>query len=421
MRIVFVLHQFYPEFSGGTERVVLNLARCAQRAGHYVHVLACTMRDPAPAGKSSGALAGAHHEVYQGVPVTLIPRSLLPASGDLGFDVAPAMVDQVRDWMRAERFELVHVFHTLRMASALLAAQQCDLPYVVTLTDFFVGCYRINAINAQGKPCSGPDEGRSCARDCLVPEWTEPALLQRHQLAKALLQGAIERVVPSEYVAEFFRAAFPELPLRVIPHGIDFLALMGNGHSVVHAHEGLEPEAPITLGYVGAIVAQKGLHILLQALQRVPSDRLRLRVVGGFYGDPVHQQDIRNMMAADSRVEWVGQVPPGDVAAVLKQVDLLCLPSVVPESFSLVLHEAAVLGVPALVSDLGAPPAKIKAHGGGRVVAAGDVNAWAQALTEILEVPDTLPSWRTGMRLPYRVEEEAFFYESLYRQAVVPH
>ena len=54
-------------------------------------------------------------------------------------------------------------------------------------------------------------------------------------------------------------------------------------------------------------------------------------------------------------------------------------------------------------------------------MAAGDVNAWAQALTEILEVPDTLPSWRTGMRLPYRVEEEAFFYESLYRQAVVPH
>ena len=155
--------------------------------------------------------------------------------------------------------------------AALLAAQQCGLPYVVTLTDFFVGCYRINAINAQGQPCSGPDEGRSCVRDCLVPEWTEPALLQRHQLAKALLQGAIERVAPSEYVAEFFRASFPELPLRVIPHGIDFLALMGNGQSVVHAHEDLAPEAPITLGYVGAIVAQKGLHILLQALQRVPA------------------------------------------------------------------------------------------------------------------------------------------------------
>ena len=122
MRILFVLHQFYPEFSGGTERVVLNLARCAQRAGHYVHVLACTMREsPASQRKASGALGGAYHEVYQGLPVTLIPRSQLPASGDLGFDVAPAMVEQVRDWMRAERFELVHVFHAMRMSSALMA------------------------------------------------------------------------------------------------------------------------------------------------------------------------------------------------------------------------------------------------------------------------------------------------------------
>eukprot|EP01034_Spumella_vulgaris_P025529 gene25529-31999_t len=235
----------------------------------------------------------------------------------------------------------------------------------------------------------------------------------------ALLQGAVERVVPSEYVAEFFRAAFPGLSLRVIPHGVDFLALMGAGQGHASTDDRQEPDAPITLGYLGSIVLQKGLHVLLQALQRVPSSRLRLRVAGGFYGDPVHQQEIRNLIAADTRVEWLGQVQPGEVAAVLGGIDLLCLPSIVPESFSLVLHEAAALGVPSLVSDLGAPRAKIEAHGGGRSVAAGDVNAWAQALTEIVEAPDTLGSWRSGMRLPYRVEEEAFFYESLYRQAVV--
>ena len=329
MRILFVLHQFYPEFSGGTERVVLNLARCAQRAGHYVHVLACTMREsPASQRKASGALGGAYHEVYQGLPVTLIPRSQLPASGDLGFDVAPAMVEQVRDWMRAERFELVHVFHAMRMSSALMAAQQCGLPYVVTLTDFFVGCYRINAINAKNMPCAGPEEGRACGRDCLVSPWSELALLQRHQLAKALLQGASECVVPSEYVADFFRAAFPDCHWRVIPHGIDFLSLAAPGvdTSVPQA----SAEGIVTLGYLGSIVPQKGLHVLLQALSCVPSSRLRLRVVGGFYGDPVYGEDIRKMIASDPRVEWVGQVEPAEVAGILKSMDLLCLPSIVP-------------------------------------------------------------------------------------------
>ena len=417
MRILFVLHQFYPEFSGGTERVVLNLARCAQRAGHYVHVLACTMREsPASQRKASGALGGAYHEVYQGLPVTLIPRSQLPASGDLGFDVAPAMVEQVRDWMRAERFELVHVFHAMRMSSALMAAQQCGLPYVVTLTDFFVGCYRINAINAKNMPCAGPEEGRACGRDCLVSPWSELALLQRHQLAKALLQGASECVVPSEYVADFFRAAFPDCHWRVIPHGIDFLSLAAPGvdTSVPQA----SAEGIVTLGYLGSIVPQKGLHVLLRALSCVPSSRLRLRVVGGFYGDPVYGEDIRKMIASDPRVEWVGQVEPAEVAGILKSMDLLCLPSIVPESFSLVLHEAAVLGLPALVSDLGAPRARLEAHGGGQVVAAGNVQAWARALAAIVDASDTIQGWRSGIRLPYRVEEEAFFYESLYRQLV---
>ena len=44
MRILIVLHQFFPEFSGGTERVALNLARTAQRAGHHVRVLACAVQ-----------------------------------------------------------------------------------------------------------------------------------------------------------------------------------------------------------------------------------------------------------------------------------------------------------------------------------------------------------------------------------------
>lgn len=421
MRIVFVLHQFYPEFSGGTERVVLNLARCAQRAGHYVHVLACTMREPTPRkgkGKAKEGLGGAFHEIYQGIPVTLIPRSLLPASGDLGFDVAPAMVEQLRDWMRAERFDLAHVVHSMRMASALLAAQQCGLPCVVTLTDFFVGCYRINAINVQGAPCAGPNEGRTCGRDCLVPPWSESTLLQRHQLARAFLQGAAERVVPSEYVAGFFRAAFPDLHWRVIPHGIDFLGLVARGQDADGPQE--NTGGLVTLGYLGSIVPQKGLHILLQALSRVPSNRLRLRIAGGFYGDPVYQNDIRKMIASDPRVEWIGQVEPTDLAGVFKRMDLLCLPSIVPESFSLALHEAAVLGVPALVSDLGAPREKLEEHGGGRVVRAGDVQAWAQALAEIADSPEILQSWSSRIPLPYRVEEEAFFYESLYRQAVAP-
>jgi hypothetical protein len=68
MRILFILHQFYPEFSGGTERVALDLARSAQRAGHYVRVLASTINPAISGGRPCADLAGAIQSDYKGVP-----------------------------------------------------------------------------------------------------------------------------------------------------------------------------------------------------------------------------------------------------------------------------------------------------------------------------------------------------------------
>ena len=68
-----------------------------------------------------------------------------------------------------------------------------------------------------------------------------------------------------------------------------------------------------------------------------------------------------------------------------------------------------------LVSDLGAPGLLVACHGGGKVVASGDVAAWAAAIEALIADPEQLASWQTRLPLPVRIEEEAFFYDSLYR------
>ncbi len=79
------------------------------------------------------------------------------------------------------------------------------------------------------------------------------------------------------------------------------------------------------------------------------------------------------------------------------------------------MHEASALGVPALVSDLGAPGAHVAHHGGGRALAFGDVEVWAKAISHAIESPDQIKVWKARLPLPLRVEEEAFYYDSLYR------
>ena len=411
MRILYVVHQFYPEFGSGTERVTLNLARMAQRAGHHVQVLACMLDRGQHRGVAAPGLAEALTYMVDGITVTMLDRASLPAGAETGLAVSDTVRDQLAAWMQAQRFDVMHLMHPMRSASAIAAAQRIGLPLVLTLTDHFAACLRINLMDVDGRPCEGPDGGRACARKCSLPAWNEAALRARHEQFGAVLAYAGSRVVPSLHVAQRYRAAFPDLSFDVIAHGIDLLAL------------GAAPPPPagprpLTLGFVGSLVIAKGLDVLLRALARLRGLPLCLKVAGGFHGDASYQAELRALAAADDRVELLGMLDPAAVAALMRQLDVLCLPSQVPESFSLVVHEAAALGVPSLVGHLGAPAEAIARSGAGRVIPAGDEAAWAAAIRACVDERGQLAAWRRALPLPQRIEEEAFLYEGLYRQAI---
>ena len=416
MRILIILHQFYPEFSGGTERVALNLARSAQRAGHYVRILACAVA-PDTAGISCSAhLAGAHESVYQGIPVTLLPRALLPASADFSLEIEPSLIEPIVGWIRHERFELAHVMHTMRMSTAVLAAQRCRLPLILTLTDFFLACPRINLVNLDNQICDGPQMGKKCGEHCLTAPWTGDTLASRYQHAAELLASASVRVAPSEFVANRFRAAFPALDCKVVPHGIDLLALAN-----LPTADNKQLDRPkVRLAYVGGIIPQKGLDLLLRALALVKASNIELKIIGGFHGAAAYHSQVLALGKADTRVEFLGHLEPGKVFEAIEQADLLCLPSRVPETFSLALHEAAALGLPALVSNLGAPGEQVSRNGAGLALACDDVKAWAKAIRSVAADPEIIRSWQNRLPLPLRVEEEAFYYDSLYRTLLRP-
>ncbi|MGE0106120.1 MAG: glycosyltransferase [Thiomonas sp.] len=411
MRILLVIHQFFPEFSGGTERVTLQLARMLQHAGHAVHVLTCRSA-PALQGWAEAVEVGQTWSyVHDGVPVTAIARRRLPAGAEFGFDVDAAVAAELAAWLRAKRFHIAHVMHTMRMATAVMAIQQAELPYVVTLTDFFLGCHQINLVNVRGEPCPGPDAARRCAKDCRVGVWTEPALKMRYSQAQALLAAAALRCVPSHFVQSRAEAIFPELDFRIVPHGLDLLAMLPSGTPRTPG----ERPGRLILAFAGTLIVQKGLHVLLDALALMPQADVELRVMGGRHGDTAYHQRIDSLIATDRRVKCLGEMNQQALFAALAECDVLCLPSLVPETFSLTFHEAAALGLPALVADHGTPAEVVSHSRAGLCVTPGDASAWAQAVQQVLDERELLAQWRSRLPMPARIEEEAFFYESLYR------
>lgn len=411
MRILLVTHQFFPEFSSGTERVALQLARVLQHGGHAVRVLTSRSAPPLAQWRAHPVVNEAWDYLHDGVPVTAIARSRLPAAAEFGFDVDATQAAEWADWLKRERFHIAHVLHPMRMATVVMAIQQAGLPYVVTMTDFFFACHQINLVNVQGEVCRGPEQGRRCARDCRVGIWTEKALATRHRQAHAILAGAALRCVPSHYVQSRAEAAFGQLDFRVIRHGLDILSMV----PMLTTRVAERPHSPLVLAYVGTLIPQKGLHILIEALSMLPGAKIELRVMGARHGDPSYHQRIDSLMAADARVRWIGELPQGELFAALAACDLLCLPSQVPETYSLTFHEAAALGLPALVADHGAPAEVVRDAQCGICVPPTDVKAWAQAIQSVLDDRAVLAQWSKRLPLPARIEEEAFLYESLYR------
>ena len=147
-----------------------------------------------------------------------------------------------------------------------------------------------------------------------------------------------------------------------------------------------EPQRTV-VGYVGRLVHQKGLFVLLEAVARLTED-VRVMVVGS---GPLKVELLKKAQALrlDGRLELHEGVPHPEVPQYLQQMTVLVLPSLTTptwkEQFGHVLIEAMASGVPVIGSDSGAIPEVI--GDAGLVVPEGDVGALAEALRRLVSTP----------------------------------
>ncbi|HYN65295.1 MAG TPA: glycosyltransferase family 4 protein [Ornithinibacter sp.] len=145
------------------------------------------------------------------------------------------------------------------------------------------------------------------------------------------------------------------------------------------------PGSQRRLGYLGRHAVDKGLVVLAEALEGLDTPTPVQLVLAG---EPRFTDEAGARRVADAvsrlggQAESVGWVEP---AALLRDVDGLVVPSVVPESFGLAAAEAMAAGVPCIVSDAGALPEVVGADhpwvvpAGDPAALAGAVRAWASA------------------------------------------
>lgn len=118
-------------------------------------------------------------------------------------------------------------------------------------------------------------------------------------------------------------------------------------------------ESTLRVGYVGRLVQEKGVDLLLTALARLVQHPWRLMIVGGGPEETALQTQAARLGITE-RITWAGQVPSVQMPAIFQQLDALVIPSrTLPnwkEQFGRVIIEAMASEVPVIGSDSGAIP-----------------------------------------------------------------
>ena len=160
---------------------------------------------------------------------------------------------------------------------------------------------------------------------------------------------------------------------RVIPLGVD--------PQEFPPAEPASESTTATVGFVGRLVPEKGIDVLLDAVARTPLLHARFAGSGPLASSLATHARRRGI--AD-RVTYTGVLSPAEVPAFYRSLDVLAVPSVPTarwtEQFGRVAVEAMASGVPVVSSDAGALPDVV--GGAGIVVPHSDAAALADALLE---------------------------------------
>lgn len=411
MRILNLVHQYLPEFVGGTELYTQSIAQAAVAAGHQVGIFFRSYADrPAASALPAEAIT-----LYPAAAGPLVPsRRFLAVFGQAGLHQA---------WIQAlDAFQpdLVHVQHLMGLPASLLTVlAQRRIPYLVTLLDYWWVCANANLLtNFDDRSCAGPRGYLNCTH-CAVARaggraaWLAapalPAVLaRRNQLLRGRLAGAWALLAPSRFVAQWYADhSVPAAHLRTLPWGVT----LPDG--------GLPPRTPrdqaLRLLYLGGLAPNKGVHVVLEALAGVHG-AVEFTIAGDETAHPDYSRRLHDL--ADSRVRFAGRLDRTQVWTALRAADVVVVPSVWHETFCLVAHEALAAGTPVLASRMGALTEAVEEGRSGFLLPPGDVPAWQAAIQRLVDDRTLAAALGAQIETPLLFADHARAVLAAYAEAV---
>lgn len=317
--------------------------------------------------------------------------------------------------------DIIHIQHLKGLSASFISiAKKRKIPTVLTLHDYWFMCNTIQLFTSSGKRCSGPRYGLKCP-NCLLPPTVNPVLIRglypflailfvfRTLYLRHLLNKVDLIISPSNFLKDKF-----------IKHGI-------SEKKIIFSDNGVKPptaksnkatfNGKLRFSFIGSAMPHKGVHVLIEAFNKLMDDSAELKVYGDPGYAPKYYQRLKQM-ATNSGIKFMGRFENNRVYKVLAETDVLVIPSVWYENSPITIHEAALAGVPVLASNIGGMAELVKRMQNGLLFHVENVDDLLIKLKRLIYEPELRKKLNGKAQEVKSIAENALELQSIYLEMV---
>jgi len=324
----------------------------------------------------------------------------------------PVIGDLFESYVQEVKPDLIH-FHSIQWIglNVIEKSIELEIPSIITMHDWWWVCPRQFMVTEKWTVC---ETSKNCKYN-----------------KKGLFRGRSERI--QKILQEIDLVLTPSITLRksLYSNGLDFVKIevLENGvnRPKQFSTSKRSKSGILRFGYFGGCNTLKGIDTLLDAIRILRGRDFLLRLYGfgrentsGTYNDirskskrvlkkpgllisQLHNMRRHVVIALrgefDSRIEFLPFFSYADLDKVLSNIDVMVVPSLMRESYSLVTREAMVRKIPVITSDSGAPEEVVIDNYNGFVFPTGDYHALGKRVLKIIDHPELVDKFRSNISI----------------------
>lgn len=433
MKVLLAVHGFPPTHFAGAERLAERIALWLVAQGHLVEVFTLeSLSDPNTHLTRSEERGFVVHRLHYDLK-----------AGDHfqnRYD-DPRVGEAFREVLKQNTFDVVHVISGYLLGGQVIhAAKAARIPVVLTLTEYWFMCERLNLLHRDNRMCVGPDSDEKCVR-CVIQDFRRYRIIQenapivsdviwrsakrlglmrrwrdafarRRETLKAALDAADVVISPSRFLIDKFSEYRYDMREAVhIPHGLKPPARL---HKRTDSPNGTR----LRIGYLGQIKPHKGVDLLIDAVlpMLAAGAPIEVELWGSSHGGESYGEALQARTRDNAAIHWRGSFKGAQVWDVLSSIDVLVVPSRWYENSPTVILEAFTAGIPVIATRLGGMQEKIRHRQDGLLFEKDDAADLRRQLQQLLDEPDLLARLKAGIPAVPTVDDELGMIYTQYRK-----